>query len=132
MLKALVEEMNRYNETPEQSLHMLNAKPEFDSGNKYTVKIVKDGEELAEKDIDTKEWNGNPLQTEVQIHFKDYEEKVDEDGDREWDWTRIRFTNADLKKIDPNSGKFVFTNKDGVTLTLNKVKEKTYSYMDAF
>ncbi len=35
MLKALVEEMNRYNETPTDALAMLNAKPEFDIGWMY-------------------------------------------------------------------------------------------------
>jgi len=32
MLKALVEEMNRYDETPTEALEMLNAKPEYDDG----------------------------------------------------------------------------------------------------
>lgn len=132
MLKATVEEMNRYNEAPEIALRMLNVKPEFDSGNKYSIKIIKDGEELKETDLDQQEWSGNPLQGQVSIHFKSYEDEKDEDGDEVWDWERVRFSPADLTKIDSQTGKFVFVGKDGTTLVLNKVKEKTYSYYDAF
>ena len=132
MLKATVEEMNRYNEAPEIALRMLNVKPEFDGGNKYSVKLIKDGEELKETDLDQQEWQGNPLQGAVSIHFKSYEDEASDDGDTEWDWERVRFSPADLTKIDSNTGKFVFVAKDGTTLVLNKVKEKSYNYYDAF
>jgi len=132
MLKATVEEMNRYNETPEDALRMLNVKPEFDSGNKFTVKLIKDGAELADTDLETQEWSGNPLQGLVQVHYKKFEDEKDEDGDFNWDWERIRFSPADLTKIDSSTGKFVFVGKDGTTLVLNKIKEKSYSYYDAF
>ncbi len=132
MLKATVEEMNRYNEQPQDALRMLNVKPEFDSGNKYTVKMIKEGEEVKEDDLESLEWSGNPLQNQVQVHVKEYEDEKDEDGDCDWNWNRIRFNASDLKKIDSQNGKFVFVNSDGVTLTLNKVKEKSFSYYDAF
>ena len=132
MLKATVEEMNRYDEAPEDALRMLNVKPEFDSGNKFTVKLIKDGEELKETDLESQEWSGNPLQGNVNVHFKNYEDEKDEDGDFPWDWERVRFSPSDIKKIDSQSGKFVFANSDGVQLVLSKVREKTYSYYDAF
>lgn len=132
MLKATVEEMNRYGEAPEEALRMLNVKPEFDSGNKFSVKLIKNGEELKETDLENQEWSGNPLQGNVQVHFKVYEDEKDEDGDFDWNWERLRFSPADLTKIDSQSGKFVFVDKDGTTLVLNKIKEKSYSYYDAF
>ena len=132
MLKATVEEMNRYNEAPEEALRMLNVKPEFDSGNKFTMKVVKDGEELPDTDLESTEWSGNPLQSNVQIHYKKYEDEKDEDGDFDWNWERIRFGASDLTKIDSQTGKFVFVDKFGTTLVLNKVKEKSYNYYDAF
>ena len=131
MLKATVEEMNRYNESPEEALRMLNVKPEFDSGNKFEVKLQIDGEDMKDTDLERQEWQGNPLQTEVSIHFKKFEDEKDEDGDLNWDWERLRFAAVDLKKIDSQTGKFVFV-KDGAVLTLNKVKEKNYNYYDAF
>ena len=132
MLKATVEEMNRYNEEPQDALRMLNVKPEFDSGNKFTIKVIQEGEEVKATEIDTAEWTGNPLQSEIRLHVKKYSGTKDEDGDLDWDWNRIRFTSSDLKKIDSQAGKFVFVNGDGVTVTLNKVEEKTFSYYDAF
>ena len=132
MLKATVEEMNRYNESPEDALRMLNVKPEFDSGNKFTMKVIRDGEEVKVTDMESAEWKGNPLQSHVQIHIKEYETERDEDGDLDWNWNSIRFTPAELKKIDSQTGKFVFANSDGTQLVLSKVKEATYSYYDAF
>ena len=112
---------------------MLNVKPEFDSGNKFTMKVIKDGEEVKETDLERTEWSGNPLQGQVQIHVKEYDETTkDEDGDCDWDWNTIKFSPADIKKIDSQSGKFVFANIDGVQLVLSKLKEQSYSYYDAF
>lgn len=129
MLKATVEEMNRYDEAPEEALRMLNVKPEFDGGNKFDIKLQLNGEELQDTDLESREWSGNPLQGQVQVLYKQFDK--DEDGDDVWDWERLRFTAVDLKKIDPQSGKFVFV-KDGAVLTLNKVKEKSFHYYDAF
>lgn len=134
MLKALVEEMNRYNEAPEQALRMLNAKPEFDGGNKYQVSIQINGETVKSDDLETREWSGNPLQNEVRIDYKEYDQSVDPNSpeiESEWDWSRLKFNHADLKKIDPQAGKFVFV-KDGAILTLNKVQEKNFHFYDAF
>jgi hypothetical protein len=132
MLKATVEEMNRYDEAPEDALRMLNVKPEFDSGNKFSMKVIKDGEEVKATDMERHEWTGNPLQGQVQVHIKKYEEIADEDGDFDWDWSAVKFNASDIKKIDSQTGKFVFANPDGVQLVLSKVQEKSYSYYDAF
>ncbi|NDH68662.1 MAG: hypothetical protein EBY22_12320, partial [Gammaproteobacteria bacterium] len=132
MLKATVEEMNRYDEAPEDALRMLNVKPEFDSGNKFTMKVIRDGEEVKTEDLERQEWSGNPLQGHVSIHIKEYETEKDEDGEFDWNWGIIKFTTSELKKIDSQSGKFVFANADGIQLVLSKVQEKSFSYYDAF
>ena len=132
MLKATVEEMNRYNEEPQDALRMLNVKPEFDSGNKFTMKVIKDGEEVKEADMERIEWSGNPLQGQVSVHLKEYEDEQDEDGDFDWNWNHIKFDPSHIKKIDSQSGKFVFANAEGVQLVLSKVKDRSYNYMDAF
>jgi DNA polymerase III delta prime subunit len=132
MLKATVEEMNRYNEGPEDALRMLNVKPEFDSGNKFSMKVIKDGEEVKTTDMETLEWKGNPLQSQVNIHIKEYEDELDDDGDADWNWNTVKFNPSDIKKIDSQAGKFVFANPEGIQLVLSKVKEQSYSYYDAF
>ena len=132
MLKALVEEMNRYNEAPEEAMRMLNSKPEYDSTTtKYAITFTLNGEEVKQEHLEGKEWKGNPLQSAVSVDYKEYEEEKDEDGDLQWDWANVRFTHADLKKIDPTNGKFIFLNKDGAGLILTRVKEKGYTYLDA-
>ena len=130
MLKALVEEMNRYNEAPEEALRMLNAKPEFDEGNKYTITLDIEGKMINQEKLEEREWKGNPLQQPVRVEYMHTQK--DNDGDSYDDWETARFTHVDLKKIDPNNGKFMFVNDLGHKLTLSKVKEKSYNYYDAF
>ena len=136
MLKALVEEMNRYGESPEQVLKMLNAKPEFDTnGSRYKVDLTIKGIPLNKDDINRPEWKGNPLQSPVQVNYKDYATdglEVIDSEDNEWDWGELRFTPAELKKIDSDGGKFIFVDGDGNSLTLTKIQEKTAYFYDAF
>jgi len=137
MLKALVEEMNRYDEAPEVALKMLNAKPEFDSGgNRYTVEVAIKGVPLEKSELNRSEWKGNPLQATVQVNYKEYETDnefgVVAAEDNEWEWGDLRFTPQDLKKIDSDGGKFIFVDNEGNALTLTKIIEKQTYYYDAF
>jgi hypothetical protein len=124
MLKALVEEMNRYNETPQESLKMLNAKPEFDGGSKYSVEIIHNGE-LVKGDVNPSVFDGNPLQPKgVEVSFD-----ADPDGDRDWEY--LHFNANALVSVDAHTGKFEFEDK-GTRLILTKVKNKSYDYFAAF
>jgi hypothetical protein len=126
MLKALVEEMNRYNETPQEALRMLNAKPEFDGGCKYNVEVVHNGE-LVKGDVHPAVFDGNPLQPKgVDVQF-DASNEDDEDSD----WENVHFNANALVSVDAQAGKFIFEDK-GTRLTLTKVKTKTYDYYGAF
>jgi hypothetical protein len=132
MLKALCEEMNRYGETPQQAMKMLNAKPEFSGEAKYKVTLQRKGLDIPEDFLEQTEWVGNPLTNRINLDYKVYDEAVDENGDRDWEWESTRFNNADLKQIDAQGGKFVFINDLGDRVTLSKVKERNFSYYDAF
>jgi hypothetical protein len=124
MLKALVEEMNRYDESPQEALRMLNAKPEFDGGSKYLIEVVHNGE-LVKGGVNPSEFNGNPLQPKgVEISFD-----LDPDGDSDWEYKEFN-ANA-LISVDAQAGKFVFEDK-GTRLTLTKVKNKSYDFYSAF
>lgn len=129
MLKALVEEMNRFGETPQEAMTMLNAKPEYSNNSRYSIKLMVNGEEIGETNFDEREWEGNPLNKNVHISYKSYEK--DEDGEETWDWEGIRFEPSHLKKIDGNGNKYVFVDSSGNTLVLTKVKEKAFTYWDA-
>jgi len=131
MLKALVEEMNRFNETPQEAMEMLNAKPEYGDESNYKIKLVMNGEEVSETNFEEKEWCGNPLRKRVHVNYKVTD--VDEEtGDEDWSWESIIFDPSQLKKIDDSGTKFVFVNKDGAQLVLSKVKQQNYKYWDAF
>jgi len=125
MLKALCEEMNRYNETPQESLKLLNAKAEFSGEQRYVVNLVPKGKALLPEKLESREWHGNPL-----LNFISLDYKVDaEDGD--FDWERCNFVSTDLKEIDPNNGKFIFINDFGDKVVLSRVKEREFHF-DAF
>jgi hypothetical protein len=122
MLKALVEEMNRYGDTPQEALELLNAKPEFDSGSKFNIEVVHDGKEIKEH---TDEFEGNPLKAGgIEIGFD-----TDPDSD-DADYTYKVFSAETLVKLDAEKGVFVFEDK-GTRVTLTRVVERTFSYYDA-
>ncbi len=117
LLKALVEEMNRYGETPSQALEMLNAKPEYDGGAKYEITMVHDGKTIDSEALSPSEFNGNPLNSGgIRIGFDN--NVADPDSD---DWTQIIFTPDNIVNVNSAEGKFVFQNKQS-KLTLTKIK----------
>lgn len=61
MLQALVEEMNRYNETATAAMKMLNIKPEHDSGGTYEVSAWRSGKLLVGCGDDGDILNTSPL-----------------------------------------------------------------------
>ena len=130
MLKATIEEMNRYNEPPHEAMRILNAKPEFGAGaSRFTVKLQMKGQKEVEaegEEHDTTEWRGNPLNGQVRVNYK----TVDEEGCEDWD--EIRFNPNDLKKIEGDGTRYIFTNDRGDKVTLVKVQEKEYNYWGAF
>jgi hypothetical protein len=126
MLKALIEEMNRYDETAQEAMKMLNAKPEFSDSVKYDVQIVVDNQQIETSNISPSKWRGNPLVGNIEISW--YAEKDDE-GDR--DWEEISISQNDLQKIEPQNGRFVFSNEHG-TVILTREREKLFDYYGAF
>jgi len=129
--------MNRYNESASQSMRMLNAKPEFGGESKYKVGLQIKGLDIPADLIESDVWTGNPLTNRINIDYKVYEDAKSDSTDTDpfeadWNWEGARFTQEDLKQIDPQAGKFVFINDNGDRVTLNKVKEKTFHYYDAF
>lgn len=123
MLKALVEEMNRYGETPQEALRMLNIKPEFDNGTRYNVKLSYMGRDVTENSSMSSEFEGNPLRRDgIEVSFNTSNEE-DEDGE----YKMVVFTAETLVKVDAKQGMFVFEDK-GVNMTLTKAPIKFFNY----
>lgn len=150
MLKATVEEMNRYDESPAQALAILNVKAEFDTGTSYNVEVFR-GDEKAER-TSPSVWTGTPLANDeigLNMYFKAPKGKsentdlvgdllvnctADEaeatEDDIKYGWIDEDFAAGDLVKFDSKSGKFIFE-KGGITVILSRIKERTYNF-DAF
>lgn len=144
MLKAMVEDMNRYGETPQEVIKLLNAKPEFSSDAKFDVSLQVAGLDIELADLSNKVWSGNPLTDTAEISFKEYNsDDVDPEISAEpaivgsstaktdWSWDYAMFTPQDLLKVDAVNSKFVFVNEDGQRLVLTRSKERVFHY-DAF
>ena len=143
MLKALVEEMNRYGESPQDALKMLNAKPEFNNGGKFTCQLIVNGEPATDQGI-RKEWNGNPLSGTIGFDFYSKTNYgfgevdhgmpreatlsavvADEDGEF---WNEIYFTPNNIVKVDAQEGKFTYQ-QDNVFCILTRKKDQGYNYL---
>lgn len=123
MLKAIVEEMNRYNESIVEVVKYLNAEP---SGEyfRYRVKelILKSGEEALKVDDYT---NNNAMinifstneRMYVQYNTESSLGKKDSEGSDVRDW--IEFRNFELSSVT-KEGHFVFENSSGI-LTVERV-----------
>lgn len=138
MLKALVEEMNRYGDTPQEALRMLNVKAEFDSGSTYTVDLVYRGVKVT--NMRRELWTGNPLNSEVEFGFHFNPKGKDNatatlapalavsDDDDDDGWVNLKFQPSDLIQVFPQEGRFFFRDKDANTVTLTKKMETYYDW----
>ena len=159
MLKALVEDMNRYNETPQEVMRLLNAKPEYDQNEPdYTVQLIIDGQIVPEQYLGTKEIDYNPLTCDAWTvyygtDYADDEDEYDLEDDlvavpavlgRNEPWrpnrtratkksvnARAEFTPADLTSVNAKAGSFVFTNAEGQRVQLTKKVAKNNMYWGA-
>ena len=93
MLKALVEEMNRYGETPAEALKFLNARPGFDDTRTYKIaEYTQKGKKI--KMAYESEWSGNPLKDVVQVYPSGRD--------------RVVFSPNDFDHVDERTGAYVF------------------------
>jgi hypothetical protein len=118
MLKALVEEMNRYDETPQDALKMLNAKPEFNNNGEFECKVMVDGKEVDAR----KKWTGNPL---TGVVYCEWDPEPDND---ESEYMEVSFTPNNIIKVDATDGRFVYQ-VDNAVCVLTRAKSVGYNYL---
>lgn len=134
MLKALVEEMNRYDETANQALEMLNAKP-IDAGTvRHKVEVYMGGKKLEDDQVNPSVIRGNPVAHDSLDFW------IDPDPENsESDSIELEVTPDNLKKVEPEEGKFTYVLNEGkpnmavlvFTREFGSVKSN-YSWLDAF
>lgn len=128
ILKAMVEEINRYGETPGEVMKVLNAKPENDEGRLYKMKLEVGGKTIQVKQMNNPNWNGNPLLAGITVYYTlvdDYQ--TCEEGEE----LSAVFYTTDIEAIDPKTGQFTFKNGAGDRLSLTRPVVKTTNW-DAF
>lgn len=157
MLKSLVEEMNRYGETAQEAIKMLNAKPQTDDGGRYVVELKLQGVAVPDAKFYPTEWKGNPLATErfsIEYYGSDDDAPVRRPrGPRKNSATTVtkalaelgrdltpevalpteggdqEFTYLNLQKIDPEAGTLTYRNEKGASVTFTKQKSKYLDYV---
>jgi len=136
MLKALVEEMNRFDESPHEAIDMLNIDPGVDNADRYDITV---------KDIHNKLVTKTTSQINPLSVFGVRLDQDDEDDDScEYDDgyvmekssentgtppNVVRVTPDDIVSLDINTNSFVYkVNKDNETfvVTAKKVSDSVY------
>jgi len=110
MLKALVEDMNRYNETPHQVLELLNAKPFADSSMRHKVSIIREGKAIDTNRIYPDTWRGSPVASEELNISVGESAGCPEDKD---DSFTLELNPKHLKRIEPEAGTFTYVVDEG-------------------
>lgn len=128
MLKALIEDMNRFGESPQEVLELLNAKPEFANESNFKISLFIDDEQVPQEDVEDSEWRGNPLQKGINMGYYVRGKNKDDDDDDDGEWKHERFTAGDLQHIDSRGSRFTLVNRNGARIVLDRVKEKTPTY----
>lgn len=145
MLKALVEEMNRFKESAADSMKLLNARAEFGGSTEYEVKVLRNGVE--QKVHWPKVFEGNPLNSDgFEVGFGSLVQPNLAPGLRAANRKRAiqalaearmtdddhegttRFVPADLTKVLAKAGVYEFQNEEGITAVLTKVAQRHFNY----
>lgn len=119
MLKALVEEMNRFNISAHEALEMLNISTVHDDDVMFDVTLTQGGEAI---DLNHEYWEGNPLTDNVRLDFGGNNPVTDE-------WELFQFTLDDL--VSAKNGVYQFKKNDAV-LTLSRQKDRAFNLSRAF
>jgi hypothetical protein len=150
MLKALVEEMNRYNDSPQEALEMLNATPTDSDGTRYDVQLFSGDVEI--NNFEPKVNYGNPiLQEGISISLTDGNTEqrnlgntcvptrngranllgcLEDDCEpvpKKTDAKHIIFRSKDLVSVDPITGVISYASQ-GYTVRLKKHIEHRFNF----
>lgn len=124
MLKALIEEMNRYNESVVDAIKFLNVKAEFAGAVEYEIDLLVSGVAIPKDALHTRGFKGNPLAVDFSVEFT-----CGKDSDGDDVWGSADFTPSDLKSIDQGGQKYVFL-KEKMTAVLTRTYKTSYNYLD--
>lgn len=144
MLKAIVEEMNRYNEDVKDAMRILNARPEGRGLRDYHVRLFVNEKEVKSEWLETPILHCSPLDLdEVEIGYYKRGPKTYHDAYEKWKKTNPHggifeeiddyygnpeFSSHDFVKVDGVTNSFTFKNEDGDILVLSRKYEMDFNY----
>lgn len=123
MLKALVEEMNRYGEPAADAMKWLNINPEDGGGANYTINVTRDGKELGEEwSLGTSIYDGNPLSVDGWLFYLNRYEIKENGSQRRVESVDMYLNHENIQNFDPETGTYTFTfeDKPGFLATLTR------------
>merc|ERR1719203_278959 len=107
----MVDDMNRYGESPSEVLEYLNVRPDSGGSETFNVKLIIDGQ-TKKKGKSQPTWSGSPTSEVIRIYSED-------DGDDDEGETKHHyFSSKNLLKLDPKTRVFKFQNEAGEVLIL--------------
>jgi hypothetical protein len=122
MLNALVEEMNRYDESPKDAVQMLNIKPDDIYRDTFILTYTDpDGVVVPKDQLEDTEWSGSLSTDNVFIYNCRTYPKV---GRKKEVMEEIIFTQDDFIEINSEDKTVHFENDKGYTLVLKKKVKK--------
>lgn len=134
MLQALVEEMNRYDETASEAMQMLNMRPQSEEGGTYEVMGLKNGSPILCDGQSHDTVNRSPMSLNgMEVTFYAFDEGEAPEGGLTKHESYLLDVN-NLVKVDLEGGLFVFTTRDPnvtVQLTRRRLKAGAVNY-DAY
>ena len=136
MLKALIEDMNRYDESPQEVMELLNARPEYNDVSYYEIEMIYNGNVIPHDKIhDTEEGNSmraNPFEG-VCVFFEDTVKERDDDGEEYFPERNVYFKPDMLQKMNSKTGQFVFIDDSSKSsLRLRRKAPVATNYWSAF
>lgn len=123
MLQALVEEVNRYQETPRDAIEILNVKPDLSSEHTFDVFLKVDGKDIPQNKLMDESWSGNPMAGLGGVRLNYLKVSLDADGEEESEWEQVIFTNKNIIFADMAKGIFSYE-KNGLSLVLKQIQEQ--------
>lgn len=112
MLQALVEEMNRYNETASQAMQMLNMRPQSEDGGIYDVVGLRNGVRILSDGQSHDTVSRSPLSLQgMEVYFYGFDEGEVPDGGLSKSESYELDVNR-LTKVDIEQGMFIFSTED--------------------
>lgn len=130
MLKALVEEMNRYGETATEAMRMLNMKPSMDGdrSRKYKVTVLRDGKPVIADSQSPECFVQSPLfltNLHIELYPFDDDDDVPEGGITKYEHYLV--TQRDLIKVEASKGLFVYATSDpAVKIEIVREREERF------